>query len=84
MRYVYILRCADATYYTGMTTDLVRRVEEHNHAAIGAKYTKCRRPVELVWNSAAMTRNEAAVEEYRIKKLRKEQKSALISAYDGF
>lgn len=83
MRYVYILRCADETLYTWMTTDLDRRVSEHNGEWKGvkwAKYTKSRQPVELVWSSCAYTRNEAASEERRIKKFSKEKKKQLIAS----
>ena len=75
----YILRCADETFYTGMTKDLERRCSEHNSDPKWAKYTKARRPVELVRSSSVMTRNEAAKEELRIKRLPKEKKIALVS-----
>jgi putative endonuclease len=78
MRYVYIVSCGDKTLYTGMTTDIERRVFEHNNSPIWAKYTKARRPVELVWSSDGMTRNEAAREELRIKKMSRMQKIAMI------
>ncbi len=79
MRYVYILRCADETFYTGMTKDLERRCNEHNGDLKWAKYTKARRPVELLWSSDAMTRNDAAREEMRIKSLSKAKKISFIS-----
>ena len=47
--FLYVLRCADDTFYTGTTTDISRRLDEHNTKACGAKYTKTRRPVELVF-----------------------------------
>jgi putative endonuclease len=49
MWYVYILECKDKTFYTGITTDLERRIKEHNNSLLGAKYTKSRRPVKLVY-----------------------------------
>lgn len=75
---VYILQCSDGTYYTGMTKDLKRRVQEHNFADCGAKYTKIRRPVILVWSSDVMNRNDAAKEEMRIKGLTRKQKERLL------
>ena len=79
MRHLYILECADGTYYTGMTLDLERRLSEHNDSDLGAKYTKARRPVSLVWSKSGLTRNEAASEEYRIKKLPKDKKKMMIA-----
>ena len=78
MRYLYILQCADGTYYTGMTLDLERRLTEHNDKDLGAKYTKSRRPVSLVWSKSGLTRNEAASEEYRIKQLPRKKKTEMI------
>ena len=78
MRHIYILRCADDTFYTWMTTDLERRVVAHNTSPVGAKYTKSRRPVTLVWSQCNLSRNEAAVEEYRIKCLSRTQKMKMI------
>lgn len=78
MYYVYILECGDKTLYTGITTDLKRRVEEHNHSNLGAKYTSARRPVSLVWSKRFRNRASASAEEYRIKKLTKPQKLALL------
>ena len=78
MRYLYILECADGTYYTGMTLDLERRLAEHNISGLGAKYTKARRPVSLVRSKSGLSRNEAASEEYRIKRLPKGTKRMMI------
>ena len=71
--YVYVLRCADGTLYTGYTDDPERRARVHN-AGKGAKYTRSRLPVELVYKSAALRR------EREIKKLTRVQKLALIAA----
>jgi len=76
--HIYILRCADGTLYTGVTTDLTRRVQEHNESGKGAKYTRVRRPVVLVYNEAFESRSAACVREAAIKKLSREEKSALI------
>ena len=77
---LYILRCADGSLYTGITTDVDRRVEEHNSSALGAKYTRGRRPVALVFSRSFRDRSEASREEARIKKLSRAEKLALISA----
>ena len=50
MYFVYILECADHTFYTGITTNLDRRIKEHNTSKVGAKYTKVRRPVKLIYS----------------------------------
>ena len=76
--YVYVLRCADNTLYTGYTTDPDRRVAEHN-AGDGAKYTRGRTPVELVHLEVYESRSTAQSREYEIKSLSREQKESLIS-----
>ena len=77
---LYILRCADGTYYTGITTDVSRRLTEHNgRSGKGAKYTSTRRPVELVYEERFSSRSEALKEELRVKQLTRSQKQALIS-----
>ena len=58
--YVYILQCADETLYTGICTELDRRVEEHNSSAKGAKYTRARRPVKLVYFETYIDRSSAS------------------------
>lgn len=75
--YTYVLRCADGTFYTGWTTDLTRRVDVHNSGQ-GAKYTRARRPVELVYYETFDTRQDAMQRECAIKKLTREQKVALV------
>jgi len=74
MRTVYILRCSDDSLYTGITTDLERRIHEHNHNPLWAKYTKARRPVSLVRSGDAADRSEASSLEYKIKKMTRAQK----------
>ena len=76
---VYILKCADETLYTGITTDIKRRVEEHNGSQKGAKYTKLRRPVELVYSEESENRSTASKREYAIKKLSRAEKLELIN-----
>jgi len=77
--YVYILRCADDSLYTGVTTDLERRLREHNEAKLGAKYTRNRRPVKLVYSEKAENRSEACKREAAIKRLSRKEKIRLIS-----
>lgn len=76
--FVYILECADKTLYTGITTDVKRRVEQHNKG-VGAKYTRARLPVKPVFSIEVADRSGASKMEYRIKRLSKRQKLALIS-----
>lgn len=77
MNYTYILKCADGTYYTGWTVDLEKRVGLHNSGR-GAKYTRSRRPVELVYYEMYEDRREAMRREYAIKQLTREKKQMLI------
>jgi putative endonuclease len=74
MYFVYILKCSDGTLYTGITTNLERRIREHNGSKTGAKYTKARRPVELIYSKEFADRSAALIEEARIKKLKREEK----------
>lgn len=78
MYHLYILECADGTFYTGITTDLDRRVSEHNSSALGAKYTRGRRPIRLVFSRIFEDRSAASREEVRIKKLSRAEKLGLI------
>ena len=77
MNYTYILKCKDDSLYTGWTNDLKKRITSHN-AGKGAKYTKARRPVELVDYEEFQTREEAMKREYAIKQLSRKEKEALI------
>lgn len=79
MYYLYILRCNDETLYTGITTDIVRRVKEHNSTIKAAKYTSLRRPVVLVFSKECADRSEAIKEELRIKKLTRIKKLEIIN-----
>ncbi len=76
--YTYMVRCADNTLYTGITTDLERRVGEHNGNKKGARYTRSRRPVELVFSEAHTDRSMASSREMAIKKMRTSEKKALL------
>ncbi|HEO98490.1 MAG: GIY-YIG nuclease family protein [Campylobacterales bacterium] len=76
---VYILRCADDTLYTGIATDLDRRLTEHNSSEKGARYTRSRRPVKLVYSEPFPDRSSASRREYEIKKkMNRAQKLELI------
>jgi putative endonuclease len=79
--WLYIVECADGTYYTGIATDVERRLAEHNGAKPkGARYTKARRPVALVYDTPFATRSEASKEEARIKRLSRAEKQRLIQS----
>ncbi|MEN8303247.1 MAG: GIY-YIG nuclease family protein [Campylobacterota bacterium] len=78
--YVYILECSDKTLYTGIATDVERRLDEHNNSDKGAKYTKIRRPLKLVYSEKSENRSSASKREYEIKKLSREKKLELINA----
>jgi len=82
MYFVYIIQCNDQTLYTGITTDLDRRIKEHNSSKLGAKYTKVRRPVKLVYSKDFINRSEASKEESRIKKLSRLEKINLLTNYE--
>jgi putative endonuclease len=76
--FVYIVQCSDQTYYTGITTDITRRIDEHNNSDKGAKYTRARRPVTLIYQESCEDKSSALKRERVIKKFRREQKEALI------
>jgi putative endonuclease len=80
--YVYLLRCADGSLYCGWSTDPERRLREHQ-AGTASRYTRSRRPVELVWTRRMATRSEAMREEIRIKRLPPAAKRLLVAAGDG-
>ena len=78
---VYMLRCADGTLYTGITTDVTRRLAEHNGVgALGARYTRSRRPVQLAYVEKAASRAAAARREAAIKRLDRARKLALCAS----
>ena len=78
---IYIVRCSDGSLYTGITTDLERRLFEHNNAKNGAKYTRPRRPVTLVYQEMADSRSQASKREREIKNLTQQQKLLLIAEH---
>lgn len=77
MNYTYMVRCADGTLYTGWTVDPEKRLEAHN-SGHGARYTRSRRPVSLVYLESFETKEEAMRREYAIKHLSRQEKLALI------
>ena len=77
--YQYVVQCSDGSFYAGVTTDLSRRVDEHNTSTRGAKYTRPRRPVRLVYFDDYEDRSSAQKAEARFKKLNRKQKSDIIS-----
>lgn len=80
--YVYMLRCADGTFYTGITTDWQRRESEHNESdRLGARYTRSRRPVQLVWLELQPDRAAACKREYAVKRWTRAAKLKAVSDY---
>lgn len=77
MNYTYILKCKDNTYYTGWTNNIEKRIQDHNDGK-GAKYTKARRPVELVYYETYETKEEAMKRECAIKRLTRKEKETLV------
>lgn len=78
--YVYILECADASFYTGIATDLERRICEHNgEGSVGAKYTRGRRPVILAYQEIVSSRSEALIRENEIKRMTRREKQRLLT-----
>ena len=77
MHYVYLLRCSDGTLYCGWTTDLEKRLEAHN-AGTGAKYTRSRRPVEMVYHEVFEEKADALRREWAVKRMSRKQKLRMI------
>lgn len=82
MNYTYIVRCADGSYYTGWTVDLEKRMDAHNSGK-GAKYTRNKGPVELVYYETFDNKQEAMSREWYIKKLSRAKKQQLIDSEDN-
>lgn len=78
---VYFLRCNDNSLYAGITTDIERRLHQHNNTKLGAKYTRARRPVVLVYSESAIDKSTASKREYQLRTLSKNQKEKLVLAY---
>ena len=78
MWFLYVVQCCDKSYYAGVTTDIKRRLHEHNTTSRGAKYTKTRRPVVLIYQQEFTNRSEAQRAEYAFKQLRRKDKDKFI------
>ena len=78
MYYIYIVRCQDDTYYTGFTNNIEKRIRAHNEKK-GAKYTRGRTPVKLIYYEEFESKTEALKREYEVKKLSRKQKELLVS-----
>jgi putative endonuclease len=81
MNYVYIVECSDGTFYTGWTNNLEKRIEMHSNG-VGAKYTKGRGPVKLIYHEIFEDKKEAMRREYQIKQLTRKQKLLLMRQYN--
>ncbi len=77
--FVYMMRCADNSLYTGITTDVERRLKEHNGENSVTRYTRARQPVELAYQENAASRSEALKREAQLKKLKKDEKEVLLN-----
>lgn len=77
--YVYMIRCSDASLYTGVTTNVERRFKEHQESKKGSKYARAKIPLRVVHIETYATRSEAQVREHQIKKLTKKEKECLIN-----
>lgn len=75
--FVYMLECSDGTLYTGFTNDVEKRLHAHNHLGSGARYTRSRRPVKLVYTEECETSRDARRREHEIKRLKRWQKLEL-------
>lgn len=80
--YIYIVKCSDQTYYTGASTDVAKRIDAHNKSK-GAKYTKARLPVALVYSEKIGSKSDALKKEYQIKQLSRTEKEKLIASYNS-
>jgi len=76
--FMYVVRCFDGSLYTGVTNNIKRRILEHNYGTRGAKYTKSRRPVKLVYKIECENRSDALKQEWVFKKLKKTEKEQII------
>ena len=79
--FLYVVHCSDGTLYTGVTTDIGRRIHEHNTGSRGAKYTKTRRPVRLIYRVGFENRSIAQRAEHKFKKLTRKQKNEVINEH---
>jgi len=82
--FLYVAECSDKSLYTGITTDIDRRINEHNHSKKGAKYTASRRPVQIVFAKIFESQSSATKAESQFKKLRREEKLKIINGEKEF
>ena len=82
--FLYVVECSDGSLYTGITTNINRRINEHNYGDRGAKYTRSRRPVRLLMTQEFTTHSKAASAEYKFKKLNRKRKLEVILENRGF
>jgi len=80
--FLYLLRCRDSTFYTGITTDLERRLTQHNDG-IASRYTRSRMPVKMVYHETCDDRSAALKREYAVKKLTRDEKKQLVKGKKG-
>ena len=80
--FVYMVHCSDGTLYTGITNDLEKRIRAHNSGREGARYTRSRRPVKLVYSKEVESKSAAASLEYKIKRLPRSKKDQIVSKKD--
>lgn len=78
MYFTYLLKCSDSTFYCGITNNLENRIKAHNYSKTGARYTRSRRPVVLVYTEKYKTRSLAQIRESQIKKMSHQEKKILI------
>ena len=83
MWHMYVVECSDLTLYTGITTNVMRRIKEHNTSTRGAKYTRARRPVKLLYEKEYLDRSSASKAEYKFKKLNRKEKLKIITLCEG-
>ena len=83
MWFLYVVMCADGSLYTGITKDIERRLNEHNTSKRGAKYTRSRRPVKVVYQKTYPDRSSASKAEYRFKKLNRKAKLKIVTLCEG-
>ncbi|MEL0151764.1 MAG: GIY-YIG nuclease family protein [Halieaceae bacterium] len=82
--FVYLMQCADGSFYTGVTTDLARRLRQHNGEIVGgAGYTRGRRPVDLVWSEACNDRSDAQKREYVVRRSPRSEKLRLVANHSS-
>lgn len=80
--FVYMIRCSDASLYSGVTTDIERRFNEHKEGKVGAKYTRARIVLHIAYVETCTSRSEAQIREAQLKKLSKAEKEALVKVYN--